>query len=63
MRLVVGDSLLVVDAAVQGDVDDEGQESHAASLSHTLPAMERQAVAERVAEPRGMAKAAYAHSF
>jgi hypothetical protein len=32
--LVVGDSLLVVDAAVQGDVDAEGQESHAASLSH-----------------------------
>src|SRR5687767_1037604 len=30
--LVVGDSLLVVDAAVQGDVDAEGQESHAASL-------------------------------
>src|SRR5580765_1387227 len=26
--LVVGDSLLVVDAAVQGDVDAEGQESH-----------------------------------
>jgi hypothetical protein len=34
--LVVGDSLLVVDAAVQGDVDAEGQESHAASLSHTI---------------------------
>src|SRR5207247_6017967 len=34
--LVVGDSLLVVDAAVQGDVDAEGQESHAASLSHTV---------------------------
>src|SRR5688572_21925494 len=31
--LVVGDSLLVVDAAVQGDVDAEGQESHVASLS------------------------------
>src|ERR671925_1593093 len=30
--LVVGDSLPVVDAAVQGDVDAEGQESHAASL-------------------------------
>src|SRR6267378_1030734 len=29
--LVVGDSLLVVDAAVQGEVDAEGQESHAAS--------------------------------
>src|SRR6185312_3019210 len=26
--LVVGDSFLVVDAAVQGDVDTEGQESH-----------------------------------
>jgi len=26
--LVVGDSFLVVDAAVQGDVDAEGQESH-----------------------------------
>src|SRR5436190_1192057 len=26
--LVVGDSLLVVDAAVQGDVDAEGRESH-----------------------------------
>jgi hypothetical protein len=26
--LVVGDSLLVVDAAVQGDVDAKGQESH-----------------------------------
>jgi hypothetical protein len=37
--LVVGDSLLVVDAAVQGDVDAEGQESHAASLSHALLAM------------------------
>jgi hypothetical protein len=49
--LVVGDSLLVVDAAVQGDVDAEGQESHAASLNHTLLAMERQAVAELVAEP------------
>src|SRR4029453_7833326 len=34
--LVVGDSLLVVDATVQGDVDAEGQESHAASLSHTI---------------------------
>src|SRR5262249_3437485 len=33
--LVVGHSLLVGDAAVQGDVDAEGQESHAASLSHT----------------------------
>ena len=32
--LVVGDSLLVVDAAVQVDVDAEGQESHAASLGH-----------------------------
>src|SRR6185369_5986654 len=28
VRLVVGDSFLVVDAAVQGDVDAEGQESH-----------------------------------
>ena len=36
MCLVVGDSLLVVDAAVQGDVDAEDQESHAASLSHTI---------------------------
>jgi len=44
------DSLLVVDAAVQGDVDAEGQESDAASLSHTLLATERQAVAELVAE-------------
>jgi hypothetical protein len=26
--LVVGDSFLVVDASVQGDVDTEGQESH-----------------------------------
>ena len=34
MCLVVGDSLPVVDAAVQGDVDAERQESHAASLSH-----------------------------
>src|SRR4029453_7260558 len=34
--LVVGDSLLVVDAAVESDVDAEGQESHAASLSHTI---------------------------
>ena len=33
MCLVVGDALLAVDAAVQGDVDAEGQESHAASLS------------------------------
>jgi hypothetical protein len=39
--LVVGDSLLVVDAAVQGDVDAEGQESHAASLIHTLLAIDR----------------------
>jgi hypothetical protein len=31
--LVVGDSLLVVDAAVQGDVDAECQESHPAILS------------------------------
>src|SRR6188508_2480140 len=31
---VGGDALLVVDAAVQGDVDAEGQESHAASLGH-----------------------------
>jgi hypothetical protein len=31
--LVVGDSFLVVYAAVQGDVDAESQESHAASLS------------------------------
>jgi hypothetical protein len=28
VRLVVGDSLLVVDATVKGDVDAEGQESH-----------------------------------
>src|SRR5207249_8922148 len=55
--LVVGDSFLMVNAAVQGDVDSEGQESHAASLSHTLLAMERQAGAELVAEPRVMAKA------
>src|SRR5512141_428677 len=34
--LVVGDSLLVVDAAVQCDVDAEGQQSHAASLSHAI---------------------------
>jgi hypothetical protein len=27
---------VVVDAAVQGDVDAEGQESHAASLSHAI---------------------------
>jgi hypothetical protein len=39
--LVVGDSLLVVDAAVQGDVDAEGQESHAASLSHTIVARQQ----------------------
>jgi hypothetical protein len=32
VRLVVGDPLPVVDAAVEGDVDAEGQESHAASL-------------------------------
>jgi hypothetical protein len=38
--LVVGDSLLVVDAAVQGDVDAEGQESHAASLSRVTAAEE-----------------------
>jgi hypothetical protein len=55
--LVVGDSFLVVDAAVQGHVDAEGQESHAASLSHPLRAMERLAVAERVAEPTVMPKA------
>jgi hypothetical protein len=52
--LVVGDSLLVVDAAVQGDVDAEGQEAHAASLSHTLLAIDRQAVAELVADPIGL---------
>ena len=34
--LVVGDPLLVVDAAVQGDVDAEGQESHAASLRNPI---------------------------
>jgi hypothetical protein len=39
MRLVIGDSFLVVDAAVQRDVDAEGQEPHAAGL--TLLAMER----------------------
>ena len=33
MCLIVGDSLLVVDAAVQGDVDAEGQESHGVLLS------------------------------
>ena len=33
--LVVGDSLLVIDAAVQGDVDAEGQDSHAEILHHT----------------------------
>ena len=32
MCLVVGDSLLVVDAAVQGDVESEGQESHGVRL-------------------------------
>src|SRR5690606_7433341 len=48
VRLVVRDSLLVVDAAVQGDVDAEGQESHAAGL--TLLLMERQDVAEQLAE-------------
>jgi hypothetical protein len=31
--LVVGDSFLVVDAAVQGDVDAEGQETHGAPRS------------------------------
>src|SRR6185369_5894305 len=30
VRLVVGDSFLVVDATVQGHVDTEGQESHGA---------------------------------
>jgi hypothetical protein len=28
MCLIVGDSFLMVDAAVQGDVDAEGQEPH-----------------------------------
>jgi hypothetical protein len=28
VRLVVGDPLAVVDAAVQGDVDAEGEEAH-----------------------------------
>jgi hypothetical protein len=32
MRLVVGDSFPVVDTAVQGDVDAEGQESHGPSV-------------------------------
>lgn len=32
MGLVVGDSLLVVYATIQGDIHAEGQESHAASL-------------------------------
>jgi hypothetical protein len=49
MCLVVCDSLLVVDAAVQGEVDAEGQESHAASLSRTRLAMERHAVVARAA--------------
>ena len=35
---VGGDALLVVDAAVQGDVDAEGQESHAESLSRLTAA-------------------------
>lgn len=38
MRLIVGNPLLVVDTAVQGDVDAKGQESHVTSVSpHTLP--------------------------
>src|SRR5262249_44966594 len=46
--LVVGGSLLVVDAAVQGDVDAEGQESHAGSLSHTnLPRKQKRPYAAR----------------
>jgi hypothetical protein len=39
VRLVVGDTFLVVDAAIQGDVDAEGQKSHAASLSQTMESM------------------------
>ena len=34
MGLVVGDSLLVVDATVQGEVEAEGEQSHAATLRH-----------------------------
>jgi hypothetical protein len=33
VRLVVDDALAVVDAAVQGEVDGEGQASNAPSLS------------------------------
>jgi hypothetical protein len=35
--LVVGDSFLVVDAAVQGDVDTEGQKSHRVLRSRGTP--------------------------
>src|SRR5690606_37840973 len=38
VRLVVGNSLLVVDAAVQGDVEAEGQVSHANRLRVGRPA-------------------------
>jgi hypothetical protein len=34
VRLVVGDPFLVVDAAVQGDVDAKGQESHERNLAN-----------------------------
>jgi len=34
--LVVGYTLMVVDAAVQGNVDAEGQYPHASSISHTM---------------------------
>ncbi len=32
MRLVIGDAFLVVDAAVQGEVEAEGQETHGVFL-------------------------------
>ena len=37
VRLVVGDSFLVIDAAVQGDIDTEGQESHGVLRSRYAP--------------------------
>src|SRR5918999_2583739 len=48
--LVVGDSLLVVDAAIQGDVDAEGQESHGvlrSRYSTRRPAVWLQLIAAR----------------
>src|SRR6185503_14228450 len=55
--LVVGDSLLVVDAAVQGDVDAEGQESHGVLRSRSATRRFRMAPTGAEPSPRTMSSA------